>query len=410
MKNSCFNFYTKISFIFTEEHRTTEVLPRHNSGYVLIKSKDAHEFEFRLTQPEGTAQPPTTKRPTPAPKSTSPQKKTKGGKKRTLSGNSPVKKGKGKVGPKGAALKKEGRQAKKVKKPAEKEPSPSTKVSLKALLSGRKNSAKRAKGGQGVSQASKKAKGGKKVGGAAVKGRGKKEGGGSGAGTPNQAQGLQALLEAASQIDRMDALTSPSVTVPTNTKAASSARSKRLAARTSVTAVVPPKAAPIIHTTTQAATLAAVPSIATPIVFATDQMVPVTGATFTPHPVLTSGPSTAASVPAQVSLSILQKYLGLSALPATAVSTVPLQVLPSTSSDSSAEAQALPVTGSSQISKTGEAVTTSKTVANAVTTPSPHLLMAQPEAGTSMLKHLLRLTGPAAVSYTHLTLPTNHRV
>ena len=313
------------------------------------------------------------------------------------------------MGPKGAALKKEGRQAKKVKKPAEKEPSPSTKVSLKALLSGRKNSAKRAKGGQGVNQASKKAKGGKKVGGAAVKGRGKKEGGGSRAGTPNQAQGLQALLEAASQIDRMDALTSPSVTVPTNTKASSSARSKRLAARTSVTAVVPPKAAPIIHTTTQAATLAAVPSIATPIVFATDQMVPVTGATFTPHPVLTSGPSTAApaSVPAQVSLSILQKYLGLSALPATAVSTVPLQVLSSTSSDSSAEAQALPVTGSSQISKTGEAVTTSKTAANAVTTPSPHLLMAQPEAGTSMLKHLLRLTGPAVTtSATPPSIPT----
>ena len=409
MKNICLNFHTKISFILTEEHRTTEVLPRHNSGYVLIKSKDAHEFEFRLTQPEGNAQPPTTKRPTPAPKSTSPQKKTKGGKKRTLSGSSPAKKGKGKVGPKGAALKKEGRQAKKVKKPAEKEPSPSTKVSLKALLSGRKNSAKRAKGGQGVSQASKKAKGGKKAGGAAAKGRGKKEGGGSRAGTPNQAQGLQALLEAASQIDRMDALTSPSVTVPTNTKASSSARSKRLAARTSVTAVVPPKAAPIIHTTTQAATLAAVPSIATPIVFATDQMVPVTGATFTPHPVLTSGPSTAApaSVPAQVSLSILQKYLGLSALPATAVSTVPLQVLSSTSSDSSAEAQALPVTGSSQISKTGEAVTTSKTAANAVTTPSPHLLMAQPEAGTSMLKHLLRLTGPAVTtSATPPSIPT----
>lgn len=301
-----------------------------------------------------------------------------------------------------------------MKKSSEKEPSPSTKVSLKALLSGRKNSAKRAKAGQGVNQASKKAKGGKKVGGAAVKGRGKKEGSGSGAGTSTQAQGLQALLEAASQIDRMDALTSPSVTAPTNTKSSSSARSKRLAARTSLTAVLPHKAAPTIHTTTQAVTLDEVPSIATPIVFATDQMVPVTGATFTPHPVLTSRPSTTvpASVPAQVSLSILQKYLGLSALPSTAVSTVPMQALSSTTVDSMAEVHTLSVTDSGRVingSKDGEAVT-SKTVASAVTASTPHLLMAQPEAGTSMLKHLLRLTGPTVTTSTSpspTTIPTS---
>ena len=336
--------------ILPEERRTSEgVLPRHNSGYVLIKAKDAHEFEFRLTQPEATAQPSNPKRSTPAAKSYTLQKKTKGGKKSTVS-VSPPKKGKGKAAHKVAALKKEGRQVKKGKKSAEKEPSPSTKVSLKALLSGRKNSAKRARGGQGASQASRKAKGGKKAGGAAAKGRGKKAGSGRGTGTCTQAQGLQALLEAANQIDRMDALTSPSATTPTNTNSLSSPSSKHLSASTSVAVDLQPVAAPIIHTTAQPAALPLAASIAAPIVFATNQTVPVTGATFTPRPVLNPRPSVATSVPATppMSLSMLHKYLGLSAVPATAASTVPAMALSSTTLDTTPALQTLPAAGSSQ--------------------------------------------------------------
>ncbi|XP_070186837.1 uncharacterized protein [Littorina saxatilis] len=405
-----------------EEERTSEILSRHNSGYVLIKTKDAHEYEFKLTPTDSGSQPNNSKRPAASPKT--PPKQGKGVKKK-LTSSSPSKKGKGKGGQqKSPAVKKDAKPVKKMKKSGEKEASPATKVSLKALLSGRKKGAgsKRARAGQpATTQVIKKTRGGKKAGGVATRGKSRKDGSKTGADTSQQGPGgLEALLEAASQIDRMAALTSPSTTAPTTTKSTSVARSKRSAAPVSSSVARPLlQSPPIIYATPASVghqiSQQTVSGVGAPIMFAARHPLvatPVTaGTTFipVPHTVLapvTSG-AVSVSLPTQVSHSMLQKFLGLSAIstasPVSPVlftvagSSAPVQSQSSKASDTLTNLQVPAVSASTTVagSVKKEEARTHRTVAEILDAPPVPLHMAPaPEAGMSMLKHLLRLTGP----------------
>ena len=180
-----------------DEHLTSAVLSKHNSGYVLIKAKDAHEFEFRLTGNEDSSPQPSPKKLAIAPKSpsTSPEKRKELPKKKV---GAMVYKSKSKLLAKNKGLKL------KTKMSPSKEMSPSTKVNLKTLLTGRKvaaaAAARKAKlaMGQKTPPPIRKSK---------RRSKGKRH---DGPDTPTQSKGLQALLEAASQIDRLDASSSPS--------------------------------------------------------------------------------------------------------------------------------------------------------------------------------------------------------
>ncbi|KAL8613558.1 hypothetical protein ACOMHN_021977 [Nucella lapillus] len=393
---------------------------RNSSGYVLIKSKDTHAIEFRLTPQQSALQASGNKKAASSSKSASPQKKGKGNKKKTPSGGSSVKKAKGKVGQKNISLKKDGKTTKKVKKGNEKsgESSSSAKVSLKALLSGRKNAAgsKKAKGGQASSLASKKTKKDKKTAGSGAK-KNKTERTDSRTSSPVQSQGLEALWEAATQIEKMDTLTCAPPTAPTSTP--SRAIPKR-AARTKVVSAPPsqkpttPRSKPV--TTSQLI----VPSVATPIVLAAHPVVG-TRTTFTPIPVLASVPAAGAptALPTQVSLEMLQKFLGLSTVPGLPASTMPMTLVPGQvlanpkaevkkpilkPADQRPPQVAVEQSGPSR--KKGKAAASSEKVEKLSKVPAVHTPVTQPE-GTSMLKHLLRLTGPAmAVSTLPPTIPT----
>ena len=351
-----------------------------------------------------------------------------------------MKKGKSKLGKKGTGVRKEGKQVKKLKKGSGKEPSPATKVSLRALLSGRKNtaSARRAKVGLGANQANKKVKGGKKAGTAKTKGRGKQERASSGAGTPTQSQGLEALLEAANQIEGMD--TRASSTATTSSSTTSRAASKRSAKHASAAAVRASHAASAVDTPVSPAA----PSVSAPVMFTTKPVMVAsgsTGNTLTPVPVLASVQSagTPAVLPSQVPLGMLQKFLSLSAVPAipasmpliipsqelapsndgttaqvtTLTTTLPAEVtaLPSQVTTFPSQVTAPPLTAHSQVAQSSiseEDVTGKRgKVVVPAAAPAVPTLMVQPEEGTSMLKHLLQLTGPSGSVSTAAGLATN---
>jgi hypothetical protein len=300
-------------FVLTEDQMISGVLPKHNSGYVLIKAKDAHEYEFRLTAPEDEALLLNAKRQASAPKS--PQQKAKDTKKKLVV----AKKGKSmKPGTKGKLVKKGKKGA------GSKEASPSTKISLKALLSGRKGAGKKGKGQPAKVNPTKKS--GKK--GSATKGKSKKDSD-SRPGTPTQSQGLQALLEAASQIDRLDA-NNPSTPASTSAAAKPSPspakvtrRSAAMAAAAAANAAVSsasskqsvPAATVQSSGTFTSATVTSISSSAAPMIITTQPVLTAQG-TSLPAGTTLLGPLPAGIQAApQISMAVLQKLLGLSVLP-----------------------------------------------------------------------------------------------
>ncbi|XP_076459765.1 uncharacterized protein LOC143292941 [Babylonia areolata] len=425
------------------EQASSEVLSRNNSGFVLIKSKESHEIEFRLTPPQTSQQSSGggTRRVVSASKSVSPQRKGKGTKRKPPAAGSLVKKGKGKVGQKTGALKKDGK-AKKMKKAGEKsDPSAATKVSLKALLSGRRNMtiSKKGKAGPTAGMVTKKMKRAKKTDSPAGKAK-QKTASTSGTSSPLQSQGLDALLEAANQIESMDTSTS-ALSTPVANSSPSRAIPKR-GSRTKVVSAQPaPKSSPARSRAAPNSQLIVPNAAAAPIVLATTPAMittRTTGAAFTPIPVMASMQAPGASstsMTSQVSLDMFQKLLGLSTVQAIPASSVPMTLVPgqvvaapvlSTRAEVKkpgarpADRKPPPAAAAqkSPSKKKGRMASNSAVASQKVESDAPkpeaRCLVPQPE-GTSMLKHLLRLTGPSmnittTSSTTPLTIPTTSQV
>lgn len=383
---------------------TSAIFQRHGSGYVLIKSKDAHEYEFRLTSNEGEVD--TNQQLSPqksSPQRKSPVRRKKPAAKSALSAVGSAKKGKGKDSTKGILKQKGGKKLgnKKKKAAVERAGPPRSKpppVTLQALLAGRQvnRSSKRPRTSRAAGGVTRKPRS-RKASSSTAKSSTSKGGEDSGAGTPTQRQGLDAcmlLLEAATQLDRMDSL-SKSGTSTTSTKTVSTSRN-------------PPKSSAPPRKTSNTSSARTPPTDPVPAVVSS---APVT-------------PGTVFQVP-QNSPSMLHQYLGLSAV-TSASKTPALSSLLSVANQATTSAGAVPASsfvspfkvvgivgniesGFGVVAPPLQAV--SKEEVSAVSDVAPVLTQSlgvplpgqqgsTASAGTSMLKHLLKLTCPPPPRHT----------
>lgn len=236
----------------TETQTTSAAFQRHGSGFVLIKSKDAHEYEFRLTsssaESTSVTQQTDLKKQFGSLKSLSAQRKTQATKKKssvvkTITGASRKAKGNAKVAKSRSLQNARTKARKTIEENTEGQSrSKPSKISLKELLSSRQGttssiSAKKSRSKRSTNSPTKKNKKEKEDSETLRKSKLDEE---KNMETPVQHHGLQAcmlLLEAATQLDRMDSLTTTASSVPSLTTTASATVTANKLPGTSVNSV-----------------------------------------------------------------------------------------------------------------------------------------------------------------------------